>query len=165
MSLTLMRATKPPAPASRSRPVTFSRCQTARGEVSPLALSSLRFAVHVPTSRFFFFLIRHSLLLVPIHQPPMRSGRSAGIGARVLRAPGRSCHDRQAGCRFLRAGSVSTVCAYRAEPDLGHPASQRRDARRSALHCGDFWAGSRFALLGQSLRARAMTSRHRHGSY
>jgi hypothetical protein len=24
----------------------------------------------------------------------------------VLRAPGRSCHDRQAGCRFLRAGSA-----------------------------------------------------------
>jgi hypothetical protein len=174
-----MRATKPPRRRAGRGLVTYSRCQTARGEdhrfVSRVFVSTFCCPCpDLPLSSSFLFANSHSLFALSYSPSPMRSGRSAGIGARVLRAPGRSCHSAtqtrvnalmtgRRGAAFCAPGRRTTVCAYRAGPDLGHPASQRRDARRSTLHRGDFWAGSRFALLGQSLRARAMTSSHRHG--
>jgi hypothetical protein len=104
-----------PARKDRTKPFTLftmskSPRRKADGNDSPPSIfashgfSSLCFTDHVLPS---LFLLCYSLLATSSYSPsPMRSGRSAGIGARVLRAPGRSCHDRQAGCRFLRAGSA-----------------------------------------------------------
>jgi hypothetical protein len=114
-----MRATDPTRRRAGRDLSCYSQCQRARGERRMEMIRRHRnFASRVFVSTFCcpcpdlpLFLLFYSPIpirysLCPIHQPPMRSGRSAGIGARVLRAPGRSCHDRQAGCRFLRAGSA-----------------------------------------------------------
>src|SRR5262245_28191836 len=58
--------------------------------------------------------------------------------------PVRTCHDRQVS-RFVVPQIGQTRSAAK------RLASQRRDARRSALHRGGFWTRPRFAPLGAVL--------------